>query len=50
MGVMVDHRRFLHAAEPGHRQAGGTVRIEDVFSPMWARRVEGFYRHVDLVR
>lgn len=40
VGVMVGPSKFLHAPE------GGTSRIERIDDRMWAKRVEGFYRHV----
>ncbi|HLS19388.1 MAG TPA: NlpC/P60 family protein [Paracoccaceae bacterium] len=39
MGVMVDHRRFLHA-----EKKLGTV-VERLSSPIWAKRIEGAYRY-----
>lgn len=39
VGVVVDAGRFLHAPE------GQSSRIERLSDRMWARRVEGFYRH-----
>lgn len=38
-GVMLVERRFLHA-----RKGAGVV-VERLDSPMWARRIEGFYRY-----
>lgn len=42
VGLMVDRARVLHAEEKV-----GTF-IERLSSPMWARRLEGVYRHADL--
>jgi cell wall-associated NlpC family hydrolase len=39
VGLMVDRRRMLHCHE-----GVGTV-VEPIDSPMWAKRLEGIYRH-----
>ena len=46
VGLMVGPTMFLHAPEPDDDGNGGTSRVESVNSPMWAKRLEGFYRHV----
>jgi cell wall-associated NlpC family hydrolase len=39
VGVCIGRGRFLHCEE------GSTSRIEYLGSPLWASRVEGFYRY-----
>jgi len=39
VGVCIGAGRFFHVEE------GGTARIERLTSPLWARRVHGFYRY-----
>ena len=46
VALMVGPSMFLHAPEPDENGKGGTSRIERIDSPMWAKRIEGFYRHV----
>lgn len=43
-GVMVEPKRFLHIMR------GINSCIERLTSPVWARRIDGFYRHPQLVR
>lgn len=40
VGLMVGPSKFLHAPEDG------TSRIERIDDRMWAKRIEGYYRHV----
>lgn len=42
IGICIDSEHFIHAAE------GDSARIERLSSPIWTKRIEGFYRHVDL--
>jgi cell wall-associated NlpC family hydrolase len=42
VGICIGGNRFLHALDP----RVNTV-IERLDAPVWARRLEGFYRHVD---
>lgn len=39
VGVCIGNGQFLHVEE------GGTSRIDRLSSPLWARRIEGFYRY-----
>jgi cell wall-associated NlpC family hydrolase len=41
VGIVLDGARFLHTLNP----AQGAV-IDSLRSPQWARRIEGYYRHV----
>lgn len=43
--VMVDDKRFLHVPPPGRSGRQTLSCVERIDSPMWARRIEGFYRH-----
>lgn len=40
VGLCVDDGRFLHSDRPGV-----TSRVERLDSPLWAPRIEGYYRH-----
>jgi len=43
--VMVAPRMFLHCPPPDARGRQLLSCIERVDAPMWARRIEGYYRH-----
>ena len=43
--VMVDSRRFLHVPPPGRDGRQTLSCVERIDAAIWARRIEGFYRH-----
>lgn len=45
-GLVVTPDRFLHWPPPGRDRKQTFSCIERLDAPMWARRIEGFYRHV----
>lgn len=44
-GLMVSARQFLHWPPPGRDGRQLLSCIERVDAPLWARRIEGYYRH-----
>lgn len=43
--VMVDSVRFLHVPPPGRDGRQTLSCVERIDAAIWARRIEGFYRH-----